>query len=128
MKEAQALTKGGVKQSVLTAAGHPFRKNRLRGIASKIGGKGRSLMASFPLVPINIQTGKLHRSWRIFTRRGGDTVVYRLQNLAKHGKFVLRPGGTKHMTDRGFWAELQRRVIPKARKLSRDALQRANRE
>lgn len=127
LKEAQVLTKGGTKQSVLTAAGHPFRKSRLRGIASKIGGKGRSLMASFPLLPINFQTGRLYRSWRVFARRTGDTVAYRLQNMAKHGKFVLRPGGTKYMVDRGFWAELQRRVIPKARKLSRDALRESNR-
>lgn len=128
LKEAQKLTSGTTKQATLTAAGHPFRKNRLRSIGKKIARSTKSTFASFPLLPINRQTGDLYRAWRIFARKTGESMVYRLQNMSRHGKFVLNPGGTKNMTDRGFWVELQRRVIPKARKLAEDALKRANRE
>lgn len=127
LKEAQKLTSGTTSKAALRAAGHPFRKNRLRSIGKKLSGT-KSTFASFPLLPINRQTGALYRAWRIFQRHTSGGLIFRLQNMSRHGKFVLNPGGTKNMTDRGFWVELQRRVIPKARKIAQDALKRANRE
>lgn len=126
LKEAKILTSGTTAQSTLTAAGHPFRKDRLRGIGQRIAATGRSLLSSFPLLPINQQSGALLRGWRIFTRFSSSGPIYRLQNIARNRQFVLMPGGTKHMVDRGFWAELNRRVLPKARRMSKEALKRGN--
>jgi hypothetical protein len=117
-EEAEKLTSGTTSTRELTQAGHPFA--RARG-ANRFGGRGRgtvSLMRSYPLVPINEQSGRLRRSWRIFRRRDPEkgSVAFQLQNIAPESKYVLAPGGTARMIDRGFWNELNRRVLPKIRR------------
>jgi hypothetical protein len=117
--EAIKLTSGNVKQATLTAAGHPFA--RRRGLGGRVGMRGgRSVMASYPLTPINAQTGSLRRSWRIFRRpHGKGSVGFVMQNVSPHA-IAIRPGGSRRVVDRRFFAELNKRTLPKIRKRNLD--------
>jgi len=57
-----------------------------------------------PIRPIGRRTGKLFSGWRV-RRVGGDARSRKaaLYNVAAHHQYVLRPGGTRRMTDRGYW-------------------------
>lgn len=113
--EAVKLSQGTTSSAALRAAGHPFAKKRSLGRLGRLGDRSRAgaaVFASYPLLPINRQSGRLARSWRVI--RAGDG--YRLQNFAPESKFVLRRGGTRYMVDRRFWDELHRRALPKVRR------------
>jgi hypothetical protein len=71
-------------------------------------------LTAFPRLPINIRSGQLRRSLRVFKYARISGQVYRLQFTAPHSKFVLARRGTKTMVPRGFWDEIE--------KYSRDVL------
>lgn len=119
--EAIKLTSGTTSQETLTRAGHPYARRRgLGGRTGRVNGGGKSTMAAYPLLPINRQSGSLQRGWRIFRRyRGKGGVGFVMQNVSPHA-VAIRPGGSRHVVDRRFFAELNRRVIPKIRKKQLD--------
>lgn len=92
--EAVRLTSGTAKPS------GQFARNR------------RNRRGVLPLLPINLQTGRLQRSLRVFKR--GE--AWQLQFTARHSAFVLRPGGTRLMVDRKFWQALRKFSLPLQRR------------
>ncbi len=71
----------------------------------------RNLSGSVPLLPINIQSGRLERS---ITRRQTGTMPRQIFDVGPNssaGKsmWVLVPGGTRKMIARGIWVEIERR-------------------
>jgi hypothetical protein len=109
-------TTGTIKQSTLTAMGHPFGRiksgNPLtggRGIAAGNRGKFRGVGLKGQVtakgvvrpLPINRQSGRLHASIQLVGPIGRRK-EYRLFSSAPEAAFVLRPGGTRFMIDRGL--------------------------
>ena len=64
-----------------------------------------------PKLPIGQRSGQLRRGWRRSRLPGGwqgrKAASVALYNNAHHHVYVLRPGGTRRMTDRHYW-EAQR--------------------
>lgn len=101
--DAVKLTSGATRtQKQLRQAGHPFARS-----GGRLGRIGQVFQA-FPLLPIGQMSGDLKNKWRVFARAVGSETVYRLQNMSPQARFVLSPGGTSRMVDRGFWRELNR--------------------
>ena len=99
------LTKGTLSTKQLRKDGHPFARQNGggRGVVGKGARKG--IKKSRPVLPINKQTGKLRNSfYKVSTKTlfGGrsDKMGFR----AYYARFVLRPGGTRKMIDRGFYS------------------------
>jgi len=59
-----------------------------------------------PLLAINLVTGQLQRSLRLFKRITAGRIVWRLQFTSPHA-IVLRPQGTRYMFARKFWESLR---------------------
>lgn len=80
-----------------------------------------------PKLPIGRRTGKLFASWRVRRVASGErnarTVA--LYNRAPHHQYVLRPGGTKRMADRGYWQALAVTSAPSRRSIAKKSLDRA---
>ena len=93
------FTAGKIKSKQLRKEGFPFA--RANGGARGKTNAGRKRSRN-PL-PINEQTGELRRSF-FKTSPSGINQVSRMGFRAKHARFVLRPGGTKKMQDRGFYS------------------------
>ena len=100
-------TSGKIKTKQLRKEGHPFARQNggARGI---VGGRKRSRN---PL-PINEQTGELRRSF-FKTSPTGINQSVKMGFRAPHARFVLRPGGTKKMQDRGFYSGAKKGIIRK---------------
>lgn len=133
--EAAKLSTGDTSSLELARLGHPFGRGKMRktikvgatptvvdgkkgaklvmrgGTRHRVSLKG-SVAMSVPILPINRQTGKLLRGWRLMPRRSSAMQMFILQNVAPHSKFVLNPGGTKRMIDRGFWKEMHKIFKP----------------
>lgn len=69
--------------------------------------KGRGITGSIPLLPINVQSGRLRRSiaLRVKSRSRYDLVA----GDVAYAKYILAIGGTAKMYSRGFKQEVQRR-------------------
>lgn len=116
-KEAIKLTSGTKTTQELRRAGHPYAKRRkLEARTGKGKGGAAATFATFPLLPVNAQTKRIQKGFRIFRRRQGKDFIWITQNIEPHSKFALRPGGTKFVRDRMFWAELRRRTERYARR------------
>lgn len=94
--EANRLVSGGIKTANLREFGHPYARRH---------GKRNTRVVLTPLLPVNVQTGQLRRSLRVFRRTVGKSTVWQLQFTSPH-VIVTRPGGTATMKDRGFWKEM----------------------
>lgn len=74
-----------------------------------------------PKLPIGRRSRKLRAGWRRVRLAGGwqghRAASVALKNVAPHHVYVLRPGGTRKMSDRGYW--LAQRTRSKA---SREAI------
>ncbi len=108
-------TDGKIKSKQLAAMGHPF--GRLSSGDPRTGGRGAKDGRKFigagikgqvtrkgvvrPL-PINEQTGRLKRGITLTGPLGGRRSEYRLFTTVPYAKYVLRPGGTRKMVDRGL--------------------------
>lgn len=110
LREAVNTTSGNTSQKVLDALGNPFGRGGDRKTFGKRGHRLRfSAKGAAPLLPINVQTGRLVRAWRIIPRSSGSgSVTYTLQNTSPESKFVLAVGGTKKMVARGFWPHMRK--------------------
>ena len=97
--DAKELVSGKVSKSTLRRLGHPFGKTA--------GGRKRGKL---PLLPINVQTGRLKRSLerRKISSHSSDR-VYDIGFDAPYAKYVLAIGGTKRMVSRGYWREVKKR-------------------
>jgi hypothetical protein len=94
---ARELVSGNVSSKVLADLGHPFgRLNR----------PGRRPRVRVALLPINIQSGELLKSLRVFRRSVAGGIAFQLQFTSSHA-IVTRPGGSARMIDRGFWPMLR---------------------
>lgn len=114
---AVALTSGTISSQELARRGHPFG----RGKGRKTTGKGALRMRmGTPLLPINRQSGRLVKGWRLMPRRTSGMQSFTLQNVAPHSKFVLSPTGTRRMVPRGFWVAMRKEFKAK----NKDTLQR----
>lgn len=118
LRHGAELTAGSITTAELRAAGHPFARRKLsrRGFLRERVGRGQRLVSrhsfgqSFPLLPINRQSGKLQRSLSVRVNRATATE----QDIAFHAtapyaKYILAPGGTRLMVARGFRQEMNRR-------------------
>ena len=127
LAEAQKLAKGPQRTQIeLAKAGHPFARNRFGKLGAKFGG-GKSLMQSFPLLPLGRMGGGVASGFKIVQRKSGALSGWRVINTDPAARFVLSPEGTSKMVPRGFVAELLKRVAAKVRAAHRKALREATR-
>lgn len=80
-----------------------------------------------PIRPIGRRTGKLFSSWRVRRLASGsaNTRQAALYNRATHHVYVLRPGGTRRMADRGYWEAHRKASAPSRRAIAQKGQQRA---
>jgi hypothetical protein len=80
-----------------------------------------------PIRPIGRRSERLFRGWRVkrvASGRANERSVA-LRNNAPHHIFVLRPGGTKTMTDRGYWKAQREAAAPTLRRIAQRELHKA---
>lgn len=114
-RDMQDMVSGSVKTKELRRRGHPFgrRKGRISLKLYRNTGRKQTWRAGpksrvpTPLLPINLQSGRLRRSFRIIPQTGIGVQSFRLQFTARHSKFVLAQGGTKKMVARGYWSAVR---------------------
>jgi hypothetical protein len=70
----------------------------------------RGLIGGAPMLPINVQSGKLRAGIRLVLRSPAPRLSYSLliQNV-DYARYILSEMGTKKMVSRGYKAEIQRR-------------------
>lgn len=90
-KVAVELTSGRIPQSWIKLV-HPFARRHGRPLA--------------PLLPINIDTGRLRAGWRFRQRKKRSGTLY---NVASYTRYILSRRGTQLMFARGFWNALRLR-------------------
>lgn len=112
VRHAKLLTSGSTKTGMLRYLDHPFARRHGR--------------AKQPLLPINRQSGRLHRSIRTRSLRSKGEDVFLFQFTAPYAKYVLSPRGTRTMLPRRFWASLREYYKFASRPSYRRALRRAN--
>ncbi len=80
-----------------------------------------------PIRPIGRRTGKLFSGWRVRRISSGsaDTRQAAIYNRAPHHVYVLKPGGTKRMADRGYWEAHRKASAPATRSIAQRGQQRA---
>lgn len=96
-----------MRSDAVVEASGPYTERELRRMDHPYA--RRHGKAKLPLLPININTGRLLRSMRVMRRKTVTGTVWQLQFMAPHGKFVLAPDGTKYMLPRGYWIKMQQR-------------------
>lgn len=80
-----------------------------------------------PKLPIGRRSEKLFRGWRVrrvATGKANERSVA-LRNNAPHHRYVLRPGGTRTMSDRGYWGAQRTTSLPTIRRIARRELHKA---
>lgn len=143
-EDLEELTEGSVKSATLRRMGHPFARNadyramNLHGGARRpLTAKGRAVLGrkgSLPLRPLNIQTGRLHRS--VFMRSTSKT-EHEVGASTPYAKYILNPLGTRKMVGRGVmtghalgrqapWGEIEKRHRAR-RRIIREAFLASNR-
>lgn len=109
------LTSGKITTKTLRRLGHPFG----RGQAPQKRGQGNANLAprhtpkarltkvgmrgKVPSLPINAQSGRLRRSFRV----NDSANVVGLSNSAPYARYILSPVGTKYMIGRGFGGKVE---------------------
>lgn len=80
-----------------------------------------------PVRPIGRRTGKLFSGWRVRRVSSGQANARKaaLYNVAAHHQYVLRPGGTRRMTDRGYWRAQREASAPSRLSIARKGQLRA---
>ena len=103
-----ATPSGKARVKALRAAGHPYANSRglKRGAIRKGGG--------FKNLPIGNITNRLRRAFKISNKPlpgGGNAGKISFEGAGK-SLFVLSPGGTSKMVDRGFWQMIRAQWRP----------------
>lgn len=130
VEDARDLTSGTISSAQLAKMGHPFGRGR-RGQFQRSNLRGRNRLVvhkpsqsgiAVPKLPINVQRAQngLRSSVRIIPENHSVVQSFRVQFTAPEASYVLRPGGTRLMVDRGFWPAMRKRWAPKNRQLLRD--------
>lgn len=96
------LSGGRISSDQLKAMGHPYGRGS-SAAQSTAGGLKRKGRGHAPLLPINQQSGKLRRGWRMVAKRVAGKTSYVVFNQAKHAKYILSPWGTRKMVGRTIW-------------------------
>jgi hypothetical protein len=125
-RDLKELTSGGISSKTLARMGHPYA--RLKGKASagrrgvsksyikKAGLKASSGLA--PLLPINRQSERLHRSVTLWHRSSRyvleESVGFNAQKAGR-SMYAVRPTGTRYVVPRGIWVELRKRGMVRNR-------------
>lgn len=105
-QEAYNLVSGDISSQTLAAYGHPFGK----GASARAGCIGDIRISVNPL-PINVQSGELRKSLRVFRRQRGGETIWQVQFTSSHS-IVTSPDGTPTMIGRGFWTTLNQFAQP----------------
>ena len=88
-------------------------QGRRKGLTDRQKGN-RGLGGSIPALPINVQSGRLHRAMRVAVARGRGLQSFDVgPQGAGRSNFVLLVGGTRYMVSRGYFAEIRRRWRPR---------------
>lgn len=87
-------TSGGISSKTLRRLGHPYARRASLSVAKHRGVKGIA-----PLLPINVQSGRLRRS---FDLRKAGRWDWSIWNKAPYARWVLLDGGTRTTVGRGF--------------------------
>lgn len=80
-----------------------------------------------PIRPIGRRSGRLFGGWRVRRVASGsaNTRKAALYNTAAHHVYVLRPGGTRRMADRGYWEAHRKASAPSRRSIAQKGQSRA---
>jgi hypothetical protein len=107
VKDNIELTGGQIKKQELRKMGHPYGRGRASGQGSPAGRKrGRA-----PLLPLNLQSGRLRRAMRsrnIGTKQRPGFETY--ASGVAYAKYILSESGTRKMVARGMKKEANRRL------------------
>ncbi len=108
------LTSGSISAKTLAKLGHPFGRgqspqkrgagnmNLARRATSKKKLAKAGMRGRVPLLPINVQSGRLRRSFRVV----GTGTSVSVNNSAPYARYILNPQGTKYMVGRGFGGQI----------------------
>lgn len=99
LQDAIAFTGGGISKKTLAKMGHPYGRGpnpAKRHAAGLKRGKA-------PMLPINMQSGRLRRGWYLKRRSQSGRAVFVIGNSARHARYILSPWGTKKMVGRRLW-------------------------
>lgn len=119
-KDVYELLTGPLTREQERRMGYPYGRNPTLG--KRRGGqrqirrfkRGRTqptYHGYMPRLPINRQQGNLLRAARISTRRTDDGYEVRLWFTPTKALWTLVPGGTEHQVARGFWREINKRML-----------------
>lgn len=121
----RSLLGGAMSYQTMRFFGHPYGRgysaSAFRRHNTIFAGSGTQLA-----LPINMHTGELLRSLRVFRRAVQGVTVWQIQFTSPHA-VVLTPGGTKTMIDRGFWRVVNEAYLIDADRAARRAAQSINR-
>lgn len=92
-KTAVRLTSGNYPQLLIKTL-HPYARRHGAPLA--------------PLMPINVDTGRLRKGWRFRKKTRKNARGGTLYNIARYTRYILARQGTKKMFARGFWDALKR--------------------
>lgn len=107
-----------MKQDAIVLASGPYTERDLREMDHPYARRhGNPLL---PLLPININTGRLLRSMRVFRRKTMAGTIWQLQYMMPYSKFVLAPEGTLYMFPRGYWVALRDRYQAHVKRMLRE--------
>lgn len=116
-KEMYLLSSGTISSAQLRKYDYPFATAHLP--FRKGGNQGRQVYTKksprpVSLLPINKQTGALHKSYfDYFSRQGRFEFNWTFGFANPYSGWVLYPGGLKRMVDRHFWDVLAKTMKPK---------------
>lgn len=119
LADARELTSGTLTPSQTRGA---FARGSMAIVSTAFGRRrslsgrqlsNRGLSGQAPLLPINLQSQKLHDSFRLLPSKGGSQAFDLAQSDPGGGIWRLKPGGTRKMVDSGFFPEIQRRWRPR---------------
>ena len=121
--EHERLVEDMKKDAIVLASG-PYTARDLRDMDHPYARRHGSPL--LPLLPININTGRLLRSMRVFRRRTTAGTIWQLQYMIPYSKFVLAPDGTTYMFARGYWVALRDRYQARVERMLRGVRIHAN--
>lgn len=112
--EAQRKTSGGTSKATLAALGHPFGRkagshSKYNPVTKRWTTKWARRRGKLPVMPINVQSGRLRRGFKIRRqRKQGFGQILEMVNIAPYAKYILSPTGTSKMVTRPFRRDMDK--------------------
>ena len=104
-------TRGAFARGATPALSTPTGRRRALSTRQK---RNRGLTGTVPLLPINMQSGKLVSSQKLNKVASGTRQQFDLTQVNPGGGiYTMIPGGTSKMVDRGYKQEIRRRFRPR---------------